>query len=175
MANKLTRIEIDSGMKEFIPKTGFTGDDLKQIGKKSKLKPSITIRRQKLKDNFVPGTPSREVESEFGIKIGKDQQGVFFRKTFKRGGDVMPARNKKNFRPTKAGAGMTKAGVAAYRRANPGSKLKTAVTGKVKPGSKDAKRRKSFCARSLGQMKKFPKAAKNPNSRLRQARRRWKC
>ena len=46
---------------------------------------------------------------------------------------------------------------------------------KVKPGSKAAKRRKSFCARSAGQMKKFPKAAKDPNSRLRQARRRWKC
>ena len=73
------------------------------------------------------------------------------------------------------GAGMTRAGVAAYRRANPGSKLKTAVTGKVKPGSKAAKRRKSFCARSAGQMKKFPKAAKDPNSRLRQARKRWKC
>ena len=87
----------------------------------------------------------------------------------------MPARNKKNFRPTKSGAGMTRAGVAAYRRANPGSKLKTAVTGKVKPGSKAAKRRKSYCARSAGQMKKFPKAAKDPNSRLRQARRRWKC
>ena len=92
-----------------------------------------------------------------------------------RGGDVMPKRNKKNFRPTKSGAGMTRAGVAAYRRKNPGSKLKTAVTGKVKPGSKAAKRRKSFCARSLGQMKKFPKAAKDPNSRIRQARRRWKC
>ena len=65
-----------------------------------------------------------------------------------RGGDVMPKRNKKNFRPTEKGAGMTRAGVAAYRRANPGSKLKTAVTGKVKPGSKAAKRRKSFCARS---------------------------
>jgi len=78
-------------------------------------------------------------------------------------------------RPTKSGAGMTKKGVAKYRKQNPGSKLKTAVTGKVKPGSKDAKRRKSFCARSAGQMKKFPKAAKNPNSRLRQARRRWKC
>ena len=63
-------------------------------------------------------------------------------------------------------------GVKAYRRMNPGSKLKTAVTGKVKKGSKAAKRRKSFCARSAGQMKKFPKAAKNPNSRLRQARRR---
>ena len=80
-----------------------------------------------------------------------------------------------NFRSTKSGAGMTTKGVKAYRKANPGSKLKTAVTGKVKKGSKASKRRKSFCARSAGQMKKFPKAAKNPNSRLRQARRRWKC
>ena len=63
----------------------------------------------------------------------------------------MPPRNKKNFRPTKSGAGMTEAGVRAYRRKNPGSKLQTAVTGKVKKGSKDAKRRKSFCARSAGQ------------------------
>ena len=87
----------------------------------------------------------------------------------------MPPRNKRNFRPTDKGAGMTAAGVRAYRAANPGSKLKTAVTGTVKKGSKDAKRRKSFCARSAGQMKKFPKAARDPNSRLRQARRRWKC
>ena len=94
---------------------------------------------------------------------------------FNSGGEVMPKRNKKNFRPTSEGAGMTPAGVAAYRRANPGSNLKTAVTGEVKPGSKDAKRRKSFCARSAGQMKQFPKAAKDPNSRLRQARKRWRC
>ena len=80
-----------------------------------------------------------------------------------------------NYRKTSAGAGMSRKGVAAYRRKNPGSKLKTAVTGKVKPGSKAAKRRKSYCARSAGQMKKFPKAARNPNSRLRQARKRWKC
>ena len=40
---------------------------------------------------------------------------------------------------------------------------------------KEQARRKSFCARSAGQMKKFPKAAKDPNSRLRQARRRWRC
>lgn len=80
-----------------------------------------------------------------------------------------------NYRKTKSGAGMTEKGVREYRKKNPGSKLKTAVTGKVKKGSKDAKRRKSFCARSAGQMKKFPKAAKNPNSRLRQARKRWKC
>ena len=64
--------------------------------------------------------------------------------------DKMPKRNKKNFRPTKKGAGMTEAGVKEYRKKNPGSKLKTAVTGKVKRGSKAAKRRKSFCARSKG-------------------------
>ena len=79
-----------------------------------------------------------------------------------------------NFRPTKQGAGMTKKGVAAYRRANPDSKLQTAVT-EDNPTGKRAARRKSFCARSAGQMKKFPEAAKDPNSRIRQARRRWKC
>jgi len=71
----------------------------------------------------------------------------------------------RNFRSTKEGAGMTTKGVKAYRRKNPGSKLKTAVTGKVKPGSKAAKRRKSFCARSKGWTGERGKAA----------RRRWKC
>jgi len=76
----------------------------------------------------------------------------------------------------KKGAGMTKKGVKAYRKKNPGSKLKTAVTGKVKKGSKAAKRRKSYCARSLGQLKRSSaKTKNNPNSRIRQARRRWKC
>ena len=75
-------------------------------------------------------------------------------------------------RPTKSGAGMTAKGVAR----NPGSKLKTAVTGKVKKGSKAANRRKSYCARSLGQLKRSSAKTRNdPNSRIRQARRRWKC
>ena len=89
--------------------------------------------------------------------------------------DKQPPKTKKYFRSTKSGAGMTQAGVKRYRAENPGSKLKTAVTGKVKKGSKAAKRRKSYCARSAGQMKQFPKAAKDPNSRLRQARKRWRC
>jgi hypothetical protein len=81
-----------------------------------------------------------------------------------------------NYRKTKSGAGMTKKGVAAYRRANPGSKLKTAVTGKVKKGSKAANRRKSYCARSAGQLRNSSAKTRNdPNSRIRQARRRWKC
>lgn len=70
-----------------------------------------------------------------------------------------------NYRPTKAGAGMTAKGVRAYRKKNPGSKLKTAVTGKVKKGSKAAKRRKAFCARSKSWNGERGKAA----------RRRWKC
>ena len=80
-------------------------------------------------------------------------------------------------RPTEKGAGLTQKGVDAYNRKT-GGNLKTAVTtepSKLKPGSKAAKRRKSYCARSAGQMKMFPKAAKDPNSRLRQARRRWNC
>ena len=74
----------------------------------------------------------------------------------------MPARNKKNFRPTKKGAGMTKAGVAAYRRKNPGSKLQTAVTGKVKnPVAKQLRGEShGLCCRSAGQMKKFQKQQK---------------
>ena len=88
----------------------------------------------------------------------------------------MPAKNKKNFRSTKSGAGMTRAGVAAYRRMNPGSKLKTAVTGKVKAGSKSAKRRSSYCSRSAGQMKMHNiSCSKTPDKRIRAARRRWKC
>ena len=92
----------------------------------------------------------------------------------KRGGLKAFTQKSGDMRPTKQGAGMTAKGVAKYKRQNPGSKLKTAVTEKS-PSKARAKRRKSFCARSAGQMKKFPKAAKNPNSRLRQARRRWKC
>ena len=71
----------------------------------------------------------------------------------------------RTFRTPEEGAGMTSTGVKQYRRENPGSKLKTAVTGKVKKGSKAAKRRKSFCARSRGWTGERGKAA----------RRRWKC
>lgn len=71
----------------------------------------------------------------------------------------------RTFRTPEEGAGMTNTGVKQYRAENPGSKLKTAVTGKVKPGSKAAKRRKSFCARSKGWT----------GERGRAARRRWKC
>ncbi len=71
----------------------------------------------------------------------------------------------RNFLSVKEGAGMTAAGRAAYKKQNPGSTLSAPVTGKVKPGSKAAKRRKSFCARSKSWTGERGKAA----------RKRWKC
>ena len=76
--------------------------------------------------------------------------------------------------------GLNKKGVASYRAANPGSKLKTAVTtkpSKLKRGSKSAKRRKSFCSRMKGMKKKLTsaKTARDPDSRINKALRKWNC
>jgi hypothetical protein len=96
---------------------------------------------------------------------------------FKAKGDA-PSRKKseKNYNEVRsasatgaaAGGGMTKKGVKKYRSDNPGSKLQTAVTtppSKLKAGSKAAKRRKAFCARSKSWT----------SERGRAARRRWNC
>jgi hypothetical protein len=64
--------------------------------------------------------------------------------------------------------GLSSAAVKAYRRENPGSKLKTAVTtppSELKPGSADWKRRRNFCSRSRSWTGERGKAA----------RKRWNC
>ena len=76
--------------------------------------------------------------------------------------------------------GLTAKGVRRYRRANPGSKLKTAVTkkpSKLKKGGKAAKRRKSFCSRMCGMKKKRTgaKGKRDPKSRINKALRKWNC
>ncbi len=76
--------------------------------------------------------------------------------------------------------GLTAKGVKRYRRANPGSKLKTAVTKnpkKLKKGGKAAKRRLSFCRRMRGMKKKLTskKTARDPDSRINKALRKWNC
>ena len=76
--------------------------------------------------------------------------------------------------------GLNRKGVASYRARNPGSKLKPAVTtkpSKLKKGSKAAKRRKSFCARMGGMKKRLTskKTARDPNSRINKALRKWNC
>ena len=76
--------------------------------------------------------------------------------------------------------GLNQKGVDSYRRENPGSKLKTAVTtkpSKLKKGSKAANRRKSFCARMSGMKKKLTsaKTANDPDSRINKSLRKWNC
>ena len=74
--------------------------------------------------------------------------------------------------------GLNKKGVASYRAANPGSKLKTAVTtkpSKLKAGSKDAKRRTSFCARMKGMRKRQKPSNNTGDDRLSKSLRKWNC
>ena len=76
--------------------------------------------------------------------------------------------------------GLNRKGIESYRRDNPGSKLSMAVTtepSKLKPGSKAANRRKSFCARMGGMKKRLTsaKTANDPDSRINKALRKWNC
>ena len=90
------------------------------------------------------------------------------RRTIGRGKNFNPVSKDKGATGGAAGGGMTEKGVAEYKRKNPGSKLKTAVTtkpSKLKPGSKAANRRKSFCARSRSWKSESGLAS----------RRRWNC
>ena len=76
--------------------------------------------------------------------------------------------------------GLNRKGIASYRAAHPGSKLSLAVTtkpSKLKPGSKAANRRKSFCARMSGMKRRLTsaKTAHDPNSRINKSLRKWNC
>tara|TARA_Y100001937_G_scaffold36793_1_gene52592 strand:+ start:267 stop:659 length:393 start_codon:yes stop_codon:yes gene_type:complete len=86
------------------------------------------------------------------------------RRTIGKGKNFNKVAKDKSARGGAAGGGMTEKGVREYKRNNPGSKLKTAVTGK-NPSKKDAARRKSFCARSRSWKSERGLAA----------RRRWRC
>jgi hypothetical protein len=73
--------------------------------------------------------------------------------------------------------GLNAKGVASYRRENPGSKLKMAVTtkpSKLDPDSKAAKRRKSFCARMSG-VKGPMKDEKGRPTRKALSLKKWNC
>ena len=95
---------------------------------------------------------------------------------FKEGGSTTAAWTRKEGK-SKSG-GLNKKGVASYRADNPGSKLKTAVTtkpSKLKAGSKDAKRRASFCARMTGMRKRQKPSNNTGDDRLSKSLRKWNC
>ena len=124
--------------------------------------------------SFIKGGPgeNQSYKKYYGSMLKGFKEGGTIRKTTKGPGA--------NYRSTKSGAGMTDKGVKAYRAANPGSKLKTAVTtkpSKLKAGSKSANRRKSFCARMKGMKSKLTsaKTARDPDSRINKSLRKWNC
>lgn len=75
-----------------------------------------------------------------------------------------------------ASGGLNRKGIASYRRANPGSKLKMAVTEKS-PTGKRAGRQKSFCSRMCGMKRSRTgsETKRDPNSRINKALRKWRC
>ena len=98
------------------------------------------------------------------------------RQDFKKGGSTAWTRKEGK----SESGGLNQKCVDSYRKANPGSKLKTAVTtkpSKLKKGSKASNRRKSFCARMKGMKKKLTssKTARDPNSRINKSLRKWNC
>ena len=111
-----------------------------------------------------------------GIKNdpGFSKQSTYKGKAMKNGGSTEAWTRKEGKNKT---GGLNAKGVASYRAANPGSKLKMAVTtkpSKLDPNGKAAKRRKSFCARMSG----MPGPAKKPNgepTRKTLALRKWNC
>jgi hypothetical protein len=128
----------------------------------SERKRAINYRKNRQVSELVE---TRRSTARRGIKIAKN------------GGKTPAWQRKEGKNPS---GGLNAKGVASYRAANPGSKLKTAVTtkpSKLKPGSKAANRRKSFCARMSGMKKRLTsaKTANDPNSRINKSLRKWNC
>tara|TARA_R100001129_G_scaffold178143_1_gene153642 strand:+ start:34 stop:438 length:405 start_codon:yes stop_codon:yes gene_type:complete len=124
---------------------------------------------------FAPSTGYRQKNNPFPVtscgrrrNLGSPLFSAEPRRTIGPGKNFNKVSKDKSATGGAAGGGMTQKGVDEYKRKNPGSKLKTAVTtppSKLEPGSKAAKRRKSFCARSRGWKSERGLAA----------RRRWNC
>ena len=142
---------------------------------------SCGIERQARKDERMYERENRKAnrQGEREVKREERQAKREERKIPKqRSGGSTPAWQRKEGK--NPAGGLNAKGVASYRRANPGSKLKTAVTtkpSKLKPGSKAASRRKSFCARMSGMKKRLTsaKTANDPNSRINKSLRKWNC
>ena len=133
--------------------------DLKKKSSERKLNTNPGEKPESAKEYRKNSEPLRKHREKFGDLAKEDWQSV----------------NRKDKTD-----GLSQKAVNAYRRENPGSKLKTAVTKKpseLKKGSKDAKRRSSFCSRMKGMKKRLTsaKTARDPDSRINKALRRWNC
>ena len=133
--------------------------DLKKKSSERKLNTNPGDKPESAKEYRKNSEPLRKHREKFGDLAKEDWQSV----------------NRKDKTD-----GLSQKAVNAYRKENPGSKLKTAVTKKpseLKKGSKDAKRRSSFCSRMKGMKKRLTsaKTARDPDSKINKALRRWNC
>ena len=156
--------------------TGTFTDDLPKVKRETLIKPKPgdaektekLIRKYEIGDKIEKKYPGREnikrknklykrlfPESNWREELGEDWQKV--------------NRNDKT-------DGLSQKAVDAYKKENPGSNLQTAVTEK-NPKGKRAKRRKAFCDRMTGMKKKLTsaKTARDPDSRINKALKRWNC
>lgn len=140
----------------------------------SKGKPTYDVKTQTGEGDKTGST----IKSNSSKKITKKEVPETLKSLKMKSGGSTPAWQRKEGKNPEGG--LNAKGVASYRRANPGSKLKTAVTtkpSKLKAGSKAAGRRKSFCSRMSGMKKKLTsaKTANDPNSRINKSLRKWNC
>lgn len=172
--------------------TGYTAVGMKMKGGR---KVPNCVPEEYVEEGQMPKT-WHDVDKKLGKQVDKMSQAEKVKKGFAHP-DTLKKKNQQNVKEEaehldeKSAAwqrkegknpsgGLNKKGVMSYRREHPGSKLKTAVTtkpSKLKPGSKAAKRRKSFCARMSGMKKRLTsaKTARDPNSRINKSLRKWNC
>ena len=151
---------------------------------KSKLKQIIEEEIQNVLEEQLDEDLLQELLEDPREKVGcseflQKEEVELEEKKKKRKGKMPKKFSVKSGDKSKSG-GLTAKGVKRYRKANPGSKLKTAVTtkpSKLKKGSKKSKRRKSFCKRMCGMKKKKTgaKTKRDPDSRINKALRKWNC
>ena len=166
------RKRIKSGSGERMRKPGSKGAPTKQNFKDSMSEDVVEAEEIfDLIEDIIEGiAKDNNVDSEF---IWEDLESVPDEELI----EVAAWQRKEGKNPE---GGLNAKGIAAYRRENPGSKLQMAVTtkpSKLKPGSKAANRRKSFCARMGGMKKRLTsaKTARDPDSRINKALRKWNC
>jgi len=170
-----TQCENLKGMKE----------EVEQIDEMDKSQPSSDRGGESSGDPYAKGDKSKPVKTKnFTDKAGKilsQAMNKAYKKNVKEEVELdesTPAWQRKEGKSESGG--LNKKGIASYRRENPGSKLSMAVTtkpSKLKPGSKAANRRKSFCARMSGMKKRLTsaKTARDPDSRINKSLRKWNC
>ena len=152
----------------------------KKYGKlaEQKLLETVKVISESIEETEQMPKTIRQIRESWEGRAGRDMGTVPYSHAEDKVNEASPAWQRKEGKNPEGG--LNRKGVESYRRENPGSKLQTAVTtdpSKLKPGSKKAKRRLSFCRRMKGMKAKLTsaKTARDPDSRINKSLRKWNC